>query len=424
MTLIYDMIYFVFAFLFGLAASTLFAGISFERKNLYSLLAFCCFDGLLQLYFFLNYGEVFTRQIYPLITHVPLLLFLVFIYKCRILNALASILTAYLCCQIPHWCGLFFNSFFQHNAVYTFTYIMVACFTLYILYCYIAEIIHVFISQSKKHVLILGIIPLCYYIFDYISTVYTDLLFSGNEIVVQFMPSVSCILYLVFILYYHQKLAQQEQRQHEIDLLNLQLEHAANTLEQMRNIQTQTITYRHDMRHHCTLLQGLAATGDIEKINHYLNTLQADIESITPQKFCSNEFINLILSTYYTKASNKDIALDIKCTVPQTLSITDTQLCAILSNALENAIEATAQTTQRTIKVRLAIHNRALLIQIVNPYNGTITYNEKLPVSTQYNHGIGTKSIANIVSYYNGQYEFLSENQVFTLKVLLPLTDK
>jgi sensor histidine kinase regulating citrate/malate metabolism len=277
--------------------------------------------------------------------------------------------------------------------------------------------------QSKKHVLSLSIIPLCYYIFDYVSTVYTNLLFSGNEAVVQFMPSISCILYLIFILYYHQELAQQEQRQHQMDLLHLQLEHATNILEQMRNNQTQTIAYRHDMRHHCTLLQGLAATGDIEKINQYLSTLQADIEHITPLKFCSNEFINLILSTYHVKASNKNIVLDIKCTVPQTLSISDTQLCAILSNALENAIEATAQTTQRTIKVRLGIHNRALLIQIENPYQGTITYNEKLPVSMQRNHGIGTKSIANIVSYYNGQYEFHSENQVFTLKVLLPINE-
>ncbi|MBO5302963.1 MAG: sensor histidine kinase [Lachnospiraceae bacterium] len=201
----------------------------------------------------------------------------------------------------------------------------------------------------------------------------------------------------------------------------MQLKHAAITLDNMRAMQTQTVTYRHDMRHHFSYLQALAATGDLEKIQNYIHTIQSDIDDITPQRFCQNELVNLILSTYDTKAVKKQITLNIQAPIPKDLPISDTKLCAILSNALENALQATEKSGNKTIEVRLAIHNSALLIQINNPFAGTVAYNNQIPSASQSNHGFGTKSIAAIVDAYHGQYEFMAENQVFTVRVLLPL---
>ncbi|MBO5371862.1 MAG: sensor histidine kinase [Lachnospiraceae bacterium] len=191
----------------------------------------------------------------------------------------------------------------------------------------------------------------------------------------------------------------------------------------MRTLQTQTITYRHDMRHHFAYLQALAATGDLEKIQNYIHTIQSDIDAITPKRFCQNELVNLILSTYDTKAAKKQITLNIQALIPKDLPISDTKLCAILSNALENALQATENSTNKTIEIRLAIRNSALLIQISNPFVGTVAYNNQIPSTSQSNHGFGTKSIAAIVDSYHGQYEFIAENQVFTVRVLLPLNN-
>lgn len=267
---------------------------------------------------------------------------------------------------------------------------------------------------------------LCYtfhYIFDYTATVYTDLLYSKNEIAVQFMPSVCCFFYFVFVIYYYRRLALHEEAKHLADSLNLQLEHAAMNLNNMRTMQTQAITYRHDLRHHCTYLQALASAGDLEKITDYLNTIQSDIEAIIPKRFCANELVNLVLSTYDTKATEKNISLNIQASVPKDLPVSDTKLCAILSNALENALYATEQETEKSIQVQLAEHNSTLLIQISNPFTGTVTYENGIPCSSKDNHGFGTKSIATIVDSYNGQYEFIAENQAFTVRVLLPLNN-
>ena len=97
--------------------------------------------------------------------------------------------------------------------------------------------------------------------------------------------------------------------------------------------------------------------------------------------------------------------------MPKDLPISDTKLCAILSNALENALTATEQTTEKCIQIQLAERNSALLIQISNPFAGKVVFDHDIPISPNDNHGFGTKNIAAIVDSYNGQYQFLAENQ-------------
>lgn len=424
MTFLCDMIYYITVFLFGVAVSICFAGISMNRRNILSTLIFCALDGLLQIIIFSSLGKFSTQQLYPLITHLPLILFILLVHKCSLLNSVVSVLTAYLCCQIPRWCGYFFNLFSDNPILYTLFYVLTTLITFYFLYRHIAEPAQQFMKQTRKNALLLGMVPLCYYFFDYISTVYTDWLYSGNAIVVQFMPSLCCFFYVVFIIYYYRELASQAQAEHLAESLHLQLEHASMTLDNMRTMQTQTITYRHDMRHHFSYLQALADSNDIEKIKAYIQSIQADIDTITPKKYCQNELINLVLSTYDAKAEKRNISLNVQSAVPRDLPIADTRLCAILSNALENALLATEKETKKSIQVRLAVRNASLLIQISNPFSGAITYSNNIPSTTSDNHGFGTKSIANIVDSYQGQYEFLAENQMFTVRILLPLSEE
>ena len=75
MTFLCDMIYFITVLLFGSAVSFCFTGITVHRKNLLSLLFFCIFEGLLQIMISHFFGMEFAKQLYPAITHLPLILF-------------------------------------------------------------------------------------------------------------------------------------------------------------------------------------------------------------------------------------------------------------------------------------------------------------------------------------------------------------
>ncbi len=214
-----------------------------------------------------------------------------------------------MCCQIPRWCGLAVRLFSDNKIIYTIVYVGCAIITFYFLYHYEATLTQHFMPKAKKSVYILGILPLCYYLFDYASTIYTNMLYTSNEFVVQFMPSVCCVFYFVFIFYYYHKLEEQEQAERLAESLHMQLTHAAIDLNHMRTIQAQAAAYRHDMHHHFTYLQALAGTGNLDKLQGYIQNVQSDLDAITPKQFCSNELINLLLSVYDTKAESEGISL-------------------------------------------------------------------------------------------------------------------
>ena len=92
--------------LFGVYISAAFLGIRMSRKNIAVLGGFSAAVGAVSILAFVFFGEDFTTQVYPIIIHLPLILFLTFFYKYTALRSALSVLTAYLCCQISKWVGL------------------------------------------------------------------------------------------------------------------------------------------------------------------------------------------------------------------------------------------------------------------------------------------------------------------------------
>ena len=82
MSFLCDSIYFITVFLFGTVASVCFTGVPFNRKNILTLSVFCALDGILQIISFAVFGQEISRGLYPVVVHLPLVLFLWLIYKC------------------------------------------------------------------------------------------------------------------------------------------------------------------------------------------------------------------------------------------------------------------------------------------------------------------------------------------------------
>jgi len=163
------------------------------------------------------------------------------------------------------------------------------------------------------------------------------------------------------------------------------------------------------MRHHFALLQGLASKEHIERIKEYLQTAQSDMDAITPTRFCGNETVNLILSAFATKAKQAEIMLTVDAKLPDLLPFSDTELCSLLSNALENAIHACEQildSKKRIIRLRMYSKNNKLCIDLHNSYQAEPIFQQGLPVSKEQGHGFGTKSIAHIVEKHGGVFQF------------------
>ncbi len=415
-----------FALLFGVLVSVLLANVPDTKKNRTLIFLFSGFSIIVQVICWRRFGLEITSQLYPFIVHLPLVLFLAFCLKRPWLVCVTSVLTAYLCCQAPRWVGFLVGTLFQCALADHLGYIGAVVGTGFILFQYVIEPTRRLMEKSTRSCLLFAAMPLMYYLFDYATTIYTDLLYSGSHSAVQFMPSVVSIFYFVFVLLYYGEMQKHVNAQRDQALFARQLQQAKGELENMRQMQETAAIYRHDMRHHFSLIGTLAARGEVKKIQEYLAEAEADIEAITPVRYCENETVNLILSFFAAQAKKRGVTLCPDVALPAELPIGETELCSLLSNALENAVAAAAQMKDqrlRKVYVCALVKDGKLVVSTENSYVGVVDMDGELPVSARADegHGFGVKSIAAIVERHGGLYSFTADNGIFVLRLLLPL---
>lgn len=400
---------FGFSLVFGIAVSVLFAGIEPTRKNKLIAGLLCVIFLFVQTASWWLLGLDLTSKLYPLIIHLPLIVIFSLYYKRPWLISTVSVLSGYLCCQAPRWIGFLAGAAFGSRLADHAFYIAAVFLFYYFLKRYVAGSVRQLMEVSTKSCLFLGGVPLFYYLFDYATTIYTDVLYRGAKWAVQFMPSTISIFYFVFVILYYAETQKQASIQRERDMLDTQFRLAQTEFASLRQLQQNAASYRHDMRHHLALLQGLASEEHIEEIREYLRTAQSDMDAITPIRFCENETVNLILSAFAAKAKQSGILLTVEAKLPDSLPFSDTELCSLLSNALENAIHACENITdsnERYIKLRVYSKNNKLCIDIRNSYHTEPIFHQGFPASKEKGHGFGTKSMAHIVEKHGGVYQF------------------
>lgn len=411
------------AFFFGAALGLAIAGGCEDRRDWALLFALCPVFLALQTVSWLVLGLELTKQLYPLFIHVPLFAVLTFWMKRPVGISLVSIFTAYLSCQLPR-CGeiavtAITGSALAGQVVYT---IIITPIFLFLLRYFVPSARGA-MTESPKSLFLFGGLPAAYYVFDYATAVYSDLLYSGSKVVAGVLPTVVGLFYMIYTTAYRQQLQQRSQTQVQSSLLAAQLKQAGKELAALRRSESQSVLYRHDMRHHLTAIDGFLSAGKPQQAREYINEVQAGIEAITPKRFCKNELVNLLCSAFSDRAERLKTRLMVKADLPDVLAIPDIELCALLSNGLENALAAVGalEEYQRWISCSCTVRSSKLLIEIKNPYAGTVVMRDESPVSEREGHGYGCRSIQTIAHSRHGLCEFKAENGIFTLRAVLPM---
>lgn len=255
---------------FGIAVSVLFAGIAPTRKNRLITGLLCAIFLFVQTACWRLFGLDLTSKLYPVIIHLPLTVIFTLYYKRPLLISAVSVLSGYLCCQAPRWIGFLAGAALDSGLADHIFYITAVFLFYYFLKRYAAGSVRRLMEMSKQSCLFLGGVPLFYYLFDYITTIYTDALYSGTKWAVQFMPSTVSIFYFAFVILYYAETQKQASLQRERDMQDAQFRLAQAEFSTLRQLQQNAAAYRHDMRHHLALLQGLASAEQIGELKEYL----------------------------------------------------------------------------------------------------------------------------------------------------------
>lgn len=408
--------------LFGVLVSIAFAGVDHHKRNNFHLLLFCIGITILQFTIFALFEMDITAKLYPVIVHIPLILLIHYVYKRPFFMSISAVTAAYLCCQSRRWIGSFFLYVFDNTAVWYAIQILVTIPLLYLLIRFVAKPVYRLMQQAKRSQILFGIVPLFYYIFDYSTTVYSDLLYQGAKAAVEFIPSVMSIAYFGFIVMFSVEIQRKAKAEEEQRILAMQVNEATRELSGLRQSQSKAAIYRHDLRHHLRYLESCLRKENTDEALTYIRDIDHSIDESQYIRYCENETVNLILSSYAVSSEKSGIHFSAKADISEKdfQNVSSVDLCVILGNIIENAIQACNKVNgEKYISIETRRQNNRIFWRICNPYSGEVRFDGKLPSTDAIGHGIGLKSVAMIVEKLQGLYEFSAVNNIFTVMLMI-----
>ena len=369
-------------------------------------------------------GIEWVRQLYPLITHLPIVLTLIFFLRVKWDQAILSVIISYSLCQLMRWVGLVVNLFCQTPIAVLIIHLSLCMILLFLLDRYCLPPIHEVLCHSGRLFRIFGALPALYYVYEYFM-IYTQRRFAEMQAFQELLPTAMLLFFTLFTIVFQRESEKRRLAEQQSFVLEMKLDHAGREVSILRAVEEQTSIYRHDMRHHLGMISSLLESDHPEQAAEYTRKMTSQIESIVPKRYCENNTVNLLLGTFEKKAEDMGGSLSIRASLPAQLCLNDTELCVILSNGLENALNAAAalpEGEKREISVFLGIGRKKLLIEIRNPYAGSVILQNGMPVNQDQKQHYGCRSILSVVQRRNGICSFEAEDGVFLLQIAIPLS--
>ena len=183
---------------------------------------------------------------------------------------------------------------------------------------------------------------------------------------------------------------------------------------------------RHNFKHQLAAMQGFLDTGNIEELRTYCDSMQVKLAKITEIPYTGNAAADGVLYHYACLAEEKGVFFSSRCRF-NSLNISDTDLCCILGNALDNALTASeGYEGEKYIRVAAQQEKEMLLITVDNSFDGfLIQEGEKIfSRKRKQEEGIGMKSMRQICEKYGGSCSFQTAGNEFEASFLLMLEQK
>lgn len=226
------------------------------------------------------------------------------------------------------------------------------------------------------------------------------------------------IQYMVFQIYLNRGKAHRYQVEKKLLEMNEQLLHCQ--IELIRESEVEAARIRHDIRHHCLLMEEYIKNADVDKLLAYVKQYREEMESRKMGRICRNDAINGILSVYARKAEELEIPVELYVRIEDNIAIRDIDLVAILANIFENAINGCLRSGEqdRLIQISIIQKEKKIAVQCKNTCAPDIKFHKGMPKSDT-GAGMGAFSIVKVASYYNGEADFAVEGSLFTTRILL-----
>jgi hypothetical protein len=182
---------------------------------------------------------------------------------------------------------------------------------------------------------------------------------------------------------------------------------------------------KHDINHFIGVMSQLAEEGNLDRLKMFLSEYCEKAKMDKLPVFCEHTIANSIIGYYYLRAKKYGISFESRCNICRKIPMSDSDLCIVLGNAIDNALFACKQmddSNTRFISIESETMKGQRLIKVMNSYNGRVEINDGRYISSKggNSHGLGIRNIEKVIESYEGLVKIEHNGKVFTLMVAVP----
>lgn len=183
---------------------------------------------------------------------------------------------------------------------------------------------------------------------------------------------------------------------------------------------------RHDLRHHLGVIGGLVSEGKHQELERYINEYASSVDNLSHENYCENYVVDVILRHFAALCVRQGIEFTVDAGIPEKLQVVDADICSLISNILENALEACVYVVgEKRIAITLKEVNSQLVLLVDNSFDGKAHMRGGRFLSRKRRslEGVGLASVQAVAAKYGGSSVFIPDAKkgVFTCEVVLPL---
>ena len=194
---------------------------------------------------------------------------------------------------------------------------------------------------------------------------------------------------------------------------------------EVENMYRQIRGWRHDYRSHIQVMKALVAEEDWDALRGYLDELETDLSTVDTVVKTGNPMADAILNSKISLARSKHISVRADAHIPVALPLSELDLCIILGNLFDNAIEASLALPEGSRLIRVYLDRKGSQLYISFTNFTAVKKRDKaggrFQTTKGEGHGFGLVRIDAIVERLGGYLSRNSEDGAFTTEILLPI---
>jgi len=183
--------------------------------------------------------------------------------------------------------------------------------------------------------------------------------------------------------------------------------------------------WTHDYRNHLQTMKIFAQEGDLQSVLNYLDELGRDLQEAGPNQLrTGNKMCDTILNSKIALAEANNIKVTAEANIAIELSISQIDLCIIIGNLMDNAIEACMDLSEeeRVIRIYMEMKGTQLYMSFTNTSAGKRSKKiaGRFATTKGEGHGFGLVRVDNIVERHSGYISRNSEEGAYSTEIMLP----